>query len=79
MTEPGVEQAGLAHDPIWKAAMLKKSNDEMRMRIANLKTGLDQERSRLKDSHRHRIKEITDLKGEAEVWSRFPMMQSYFS
>jgi hypothetical protein len=55
------------HDPVLKAALLKKSNDEMRKRINDLKQGLDLERNRLKETHREKVKELHDLRDSSEV------------
>ncbi len=59
------------HDPVAKAALLKKSNEEMRKRISELRNGLDQERTRLKETHREKVKELHDLRDSAEVASHY--------
>ena len=63
----GTEHVPGMHDPAFKAALLKKSNDEMRKRIMDLKQGLDQERNRLKETHREKVKELHDLRDNSEV------------
>ena len=68
MTDYGIsEHVPGMHDPVLKAALLKKSNEEMRQRISDLKSGLEAERGRLKESHRKKVQELSDARVKAEV------------
>ncbi len=55
------------HDPVAKAALLKKTNEEMRKRIQELKTGLSTERNRSNQTHREKVQELRELRDTAEV------------
>jgi hypothetical protein len=55
------------HDPAAKAAMLKRTNEEMRQRIAELKKELTTERNATKNAHDDKIHKMKALQDSAEV------------
>ena len=54
-------------DATSKAEILKKNNEEMRQRIADLKKGLQTEQVRVKESHREKVSEMQNLRESMEV------------
>ncbi len=42
-------------DPVARAASIKRSNDEMRARIAELKAQLENDRARTRELHREKV------------------------
>lgn len=55
------------HDPVARAASIKRSNEEMRQRIAELKTQLESDRARTRQLHRDKVYELRSLQDVAEV------------
>jgi len=58
---------GLHPDPSSKAATLKRANDDMRLKIASLKSALHTERTRNQETHREKVMEMRELKDFAEL------------
>ncbi len=67
MSDSGSNHVPGLHDPVAKAALLKKTNEDMRQRIQELKSGLEKERNRSNQTHREKVQEIRELRDVAEV------------
>ena len=55
------------HDPVAKAALLKKTNDEMRKRIEALKKEVEAERNSSKRTHEEKVLKLKTQQDNAEV------------
>ena len=71
MDQENLDHVPGMHDPVAKAALLKKSNEEMRKRIQELKSGLNVEKNRSNQHHREKVAELKELRDVAEVCSVF--------
>ena len=47
------------HDPVARAASIKRTNEEMRARIAELKAQLEDDRARTRQLHRNKVRPRT--------------------